>query len=628
MVTNVMARDDWRPKGVEDLEPSAWQALEHEGSTLVIAGPGAGKTEFLAQRAAFLLETGLCPYPFRVLAISFKRDADENLRARVESRCTESEAHRFDSMTFDAFTKGIVERFRGALPAVWRPSSPYEVSFLTRTHVDAFLQGALRIAPQQWQSQIASFVPSTFEPHIVGAYRLPIGAIEPRTGLDFAVKLWWEERLADDQPRLTFTCLNRLAELVIRANPQLRQAIRATYPYVFVDEFQDTTHAQYGFLSSTFAGSPSQITAVGDDKQRIMAWTGARVDAFAAFEQEFASVRIPLKQNHRSSPALVQLQHVIATAISDAAPEVESRAPSEISDDVAQTWNFEGSKEEALHVAHWLRYDMSIRGTRPRDYALLVRQKADEFSDQLGEEFEKVGLQIRNESRSLGRTTLQDLLTEDVARIALAILRLGAKERAPEEWIVASRALYRLRGIDSNDDHRLREVDEELTEYTRSIRRLLKEPPQATQAAKLANETFEFLRTDDIRSTFPKYATGDTLDIATEAFCLYLKACASETNSWPECLDRFEGRDSTPLMTVHKSKGLEYDTVLFLGLDDNSWWSYKSGEVEGLSTFFVALSRAKQRVIFTYCRERRRTRIADLYQLLTKAGVPERFFGS
>lgn len=628
MVTNVMARGDWRPKGVEDLEPSAWQALEHEGSTLVIAGPGAGKTEFLAQRAAFLLETGRCPYPFRILAISFKRDADENLRHRVQSRCSEDHANRFDSMTFDAFTKGTVDRFRDALPAVWRPSSPYEVSFPTRTQVDAFLQGAVSAAPQQWRSQIASFVASGFEPHIVGAHRLPTRAIEPRTGQDFAVKLWWEERMTSDQSQLTFTCLNRLAELLIRANPQLRRAIRVTYPYVFVDEFQDTTHAQYDFLSSTFAGSPSQITAVGDDKQRIMAWAGARVDAFAAFERDFASVRIPLKQNHRSSPALVGLQRVIARAISDTAPEVESKAPSEISDHVAETWNFESSKEEALHVAHWLRYDMNLRETHPRDYVLLVRQKADEFLDRLGEAFEKIGLQIRNESRSLGRTTLQDLLAEEVTRIALAVLRLGAQERAPEEWILASRALYRLRGVEAEDDHRLREVEEELTEYTRSIKRLLTGNPQAAEAAKLADDTFEFLSTDDIRSTFPKYATGDTLDIATEAFHLYLKACASETDSWVECLDRYEGRDSTPLMTVHKSKGLEYDTVLFLGLDDNSWWSYKSGEVEGLSTFFVALSRAKQRVIFTYCRERRRTRIADLYQLLTEAGVPERVFGS
>ncbi|WVV49583.1 UvrD-helicase domain-containing protein [Pseudomonas sp. NA13] len=71
----------------------------------VIAGPGAGKTELLAQRAAFLLQTDAAPSPRRILAISFKRDAASNLAARVRQRCHHTHASRFDSMTFDAFAK-------------------------------------------------------------------------------------------------------------------------------------------------------------------------------------------------------------------------------------------------------------------------------------------------------------------------------------------------------------------------------------------------------------------------------------------------------------------------------------------------------------------------------------------
>ncbi len=77
-------------------------------------------------------------------------------------------------------------------------------------------------------------------------------------------------------------------------------------------------------------------------------------------------------------------------------------------------------------------------------------------------------------------------------------------------------------------------------------------------------------------------------------------------------------------MTVHKSKGLEYDTVLFVGLDDKMWWSHSPDNPEGLATFFVALSRAKQRAIFTFCRARgKRDKVADLYKLLRDAGVRE-----
>src|ERR1700675_482464 len=108
--------EDWRPRGIEDLEPQAWRALRQAGWPGVVAGPGAGKTEFLAQRAVYLLETALCPPPYRVLAISFKSDAADNLAARVRQRCPPALAGRFVSLTFDAFTKSLVDRFTTAIP--------------------------------------------------------------------------------------------------------------------------------------------------------------------------------------------------------------------------------------------------------------------------------------------------------------------------------------------------------------------------------------------------------------------------------------------------------------------------------------------------------------------------------
>jgi hypothetical protein len=83
---------DWQPIGITELELGAWGALRDDGCTAVVAGPGAGKTEFLAQRAAFLLQTGRCPAPRRVLAISCKRDSAANLARRVTSRVPEHAA--------------------------------------------------------------------------------------------------------------------------------------------------------------------------------------------------------------------------------------------------------------------------------------------------------------------------------------------------------------------------------------------------------------------------------------------------------------------------------------------------------------------------------------------------------
>jgi hypothetical protein len=116
--------EDWRPQGIEGLEPQAWRALRQAGCACVVAGPGSGKTEFLAQRAVYVLQTGICAPPYRVLAISFKSDAAENLAARVRLRCPPELANRFVSLTFDAFTKGMVDRFTSAIPPGWRPSRP------------------------------------------------------------------------------------------------------------------------------------------------------------------------------------------------------------------------------------------------------------------------------------------------------------------------------------------------------------------------------------------------------------------------------------------------------------------------------------------------------------------------
>lgn len=103
-----VSRDDWVPQGVGGLEGRAWEALrETDSSILVTAGAGAGKTEFLAQKASYLLQTGICPAPKRILAISFKKDAAQNLAERVAKRCPRDQARRFDSITFDAFTKGF-----------------------------------------------------------------------------------------------------------------------------------------------------------------------------------------------------------------------------------------------------------------------------------------------------------------------------------------------------------------------------------------------------------------------------------------------------------------------------------------------------------------------------------------
>jgi len=622
----LVRQDDWRPRAIGDLEPGAWRALRQPGSTSVVAGPGAGKTEFLAQRAAFLLETGLCPAPFRILAISFKSDAADNLATRVRKRCPPELSRRFTSLTFDAFTKSLVDRFLTAIPADWRPSRPYTIAFPNFRQVTGFLQEALFGAPNSWKAEIAAFGAGDFESRHVGSYRLPFPLAAPQSGTEWTIQRWLAGQLGA-QPRssMTFVSLNRLAELLLRACPHVRRALQVTYPFVFLDEFQDTTYAQYDFLLSTFQGANVAITAVGDDKQRIMTWAGARADAFERFEAAFAAVRIPLLFNFRSSPDLVRIQHVVARALDPNVAATVAQAARQVDGDVAQVWNSPTKTREAEYLGLWLAADMAARDRAPRDYAVLVKQKSDDFEADLVEQLARAGLRLRNESHALGRTTLQDLLTDTFAKIAISLLRLGSTRRAAQAWQRASTALLEIRAVADSDDKGEARIEEELKSFLAKLRAdMSNTPPSAASAQTLADQIFTFLNLAAVRRTYLEYSTGDLLPIMTDAFKLHLAASANGAVEWAIALDAFEGVAQIPLMTVHKSKGLEYDTIVFVGLDDQAWWAHRPGNVEGLATFFVALSRAKQRAIFAFCRERgQRQRIAELFKLLTEAGVPE-----
>jgi superfamily I DNA/RNA helicase len=277
--------------------------------------------------------------------------------------------------------------------------------------------------------------------------------------------------------------------------------------------------------------------------------------------------------------------------------------------------------------------DMTARGKQPTDYVLLVHQKPDEFENGLKTAMASEGLCLRNENKALahtlqapkGSTTLQDLLTDEIVGIALALLRLGLDMPAPQQWLKVSQTIERLRAAEHDDDVACNYVAEELNAFLLKLRPFMKShAPDQKFANKLVDEVFKFLDPCKIRLTYLRYATGELLGINMAAFREHLIACANESHDWPQCLDLYEGIGQIPIMTVHKSKGLEFDTVIFVGLEDDAWWAHKPGDPEGIATFFVALSRAKQRAIFTFCHSRgRSTKVADLHVLLAKAGVTQ-----
>lgn len=618
--------NDWIPIGVETLEDNAMVVVRSQEHRSVIAGPGAGKTELLAQRAAYLLQTATSPAPQRILAISFKKSAASNLSDRVAQRCGRQQAARFDSMTFDAFAKSLVDRFGQALPERWRPSSDYEILFPNFRIYDNFLRRSLGTPPEAVGhfSDIQAINTKAFEKaHLLGP-RLVDGEPDNPTPAQWAADQFWQSALHGGQKSfLSFPMIGRLAELLLRINPMARDALRLTYSHLFMDEFQDTTQVQYDLMQTIFAGSDTVITAVGDNKQQIMRWAMAMDSPFAIFDKDFGAIPTPLFNNYRSSPDLVRIQHVLAQALDAEAIEPVSMTRGTIDGDSCAIWEFTTPQVEAEQLASFLATAIEVSKLEPRDVALLVRQKAVDYARVLEPAFLAKGLLIRNEADLVGKVPLQDLLAEEASAQILRLLRLAFSKRGGKRWTECVSALTSLWGVLPDDDAGLAQASRKIDTFVQKLALKFSDTKTAKlQTSELVGEILDFVRRDALIVAVPAYAQGEWFDSVVTAVALHLSSSLEDSTSWSEALDGYEGLDAIPLMTVHKAKGLEYHTVVFIGLDDGAWWSFAQDQIEGTAGFFVAFTRAKQRVVFTYCAHRgARTGIATLYDLLKVAGV-------
>ncbi len=616
---------NWNPVGVEQLEPNALDIVHSDSHRSVIAGPGSGKTELLAQRASYLLQTGLSPFPRRILAISFKTDAATNLAGRVRERCHPNDANRFDSLTFDAFAKSLLDRFGQILPTIWRPRPKYEILLTNFRLYERFLN-TLGPPPTAIgiRADIEALTVKAFErTHLLGA---PL-ANDPPTNMtppQWAANRFWTIALHEQSlTYLSFPMIGRLVELLLRLNPVIRRAVGLTYSHLFMDEFQDTTQVQYDLVRTIFSTSDTQITAVGDNKQKIMRWALAMDEPFSAIEIDFGAIRSSLLNNYRSSPDLVRIQHVLAQALDARAVEPVSKAIATVSGDSCALWEFSSVSQEADRLAGFIEAEMKKDGLSPRDFVILVRQLPANYSQVLEPAFSKHGLSLRNEAARIGSLSLQDLLSEKLSKVLVSLFRLAISSRAGHHWTTCQATLSSLRGISPHDERAQRRLACELDEFAKNLRGVCLRPVRdEAEARSVIDITIAFVGRQALSTAHPAYRQGEWLDKVVESMVTHLAASSSGVNTWQEALDTYEGFRAVPLMTIHKSKGHEYHTVIFVGLDDGAWWSFEEDEIEGTSGFFVAFTRAKQRVMFTYCAKRgARVKVATLYHLLEKANV-------
>jgi superfamily I DNA/RNA helicase len=527
----VIIADRWAPADGLKLEPNALKAAREGVRNLALtAGPGAGKTEMLAQRADFLLRTGACRYPQRILAISFKVDASVNLKERVQRRCGIELASRFDSHTFHAFGKRMIDRFRPVLTGADALNADYTI----------------------------------------GEHRVQHTTIE-------------------------FRDLVPLALLILNKNAMALNAVRQTYSHVFLDEFQDCTNDQYELIRRAFRDTRILLTAVGDTKQRIMGWAGALEGIFKRFAEEFNALALNLYQNFRSAPRLRRMQNAMVKVMDPKAAVADADLAGE--DGSIEIMAFKDDAEEARGLAETIRRWIAIEGTEPSEIAVLVSRQPELYAAPLMRELAARDIAFRNEQQ------LQDLAVEPAARLIVDFLLVVFGDRQPDVYVrLTNLLLFSL--VDETAAYEQRAAWHRLLDAARkTLHHDRTRTPGVQRLRELAGPFLTLLGPARLAGLSADYERGKRFEEVVKQTFERISELTMASGDILRALSRFTSDGAVRILTIHKSKGLEFETVIMLGVEKETFWGKPDDE---RAAYFVGISRAKHRLVLTWSELRAR----------------------
>lgn len=585
----LLSENEWLPSDGKELEDNAMQAIKSENNVLLTASAGSGKTEILAQKAVYLLQTGKCPSPKKILAICFKKDAAKNLEERVSARCSSELSCRFKSLTFDAFCKSLVDQFRMGIPEDYRPSENYDITILNKDCFNEFcaltdLQGI-------------NFTSSSFSRSVSEVF-FPFSCNQQAT--PDHIKKFWNYMYRDKlRTQLTFGMINRLAIFILMKNESIKKAIQYTYSHIFLDEFQDITVSQFQLLYVLFYNSRNKLTAVGDEKQKIMGFAGAYGKAFDRFRSLFHAVSLELQYNWRSNPELVNIQDSLIRLLGKerSFKTISKQNNNTKNTTVCQIWRFNDEQKEAKTIADFIEQRISV-GLSPSDFAILVRNSPDKQKDRFTKSLNRCGINLLNMAEKKEGVYLDDLLSDDLIKMFVCTIKasLDLKET---QCFEAVKNFYFQYNYSENEKYFLISR-KNLSDFIKRINVLFSSFSEKEDVVNsFINEFMLFFDKKNIQSIFLNHQKDEDLEKYCHSFKAFFLDAAEHSSDWKETINRFEGKDQVRLMTIHKSKGLEFDTTFFIGFDTRNWFSLKPTEEEELNALFVAFTRAKQFMFFS-----------------------------
>jgi DNA helicase-2/ATP-dependent DNA helicase PcrA len=598
----------------------------------VFAGAGSGKTRVITYRIARLLDEGVPPY--RILAVTFTNKAAAELRHRLEGLAGES-ARDLWVGTFHSLSARLLRRYGSELGLSQR-FSIYDESdqkaLITRVIRDAgYDERSLipkaclgRIHAKKREGILPDDLAPTFEfdEALLSIYRGYEQALRNADAVDFDDLILHMVKLLEAHPSP--------GSLTGHAGEELRKR----YDHVLVDEFQDTNAIQYRWVRA-LAARTRNLCVVGDDDQSIYAWRGADIRNIRDFSRDFPDAQVvKLEQNYRSSANIVLCaQRVIEAAAERAQKVLWTEAPG--GDKVILT-ALRDEREEADLVVRTLRERIRA-GISPRELAVFYRINAQSRVLEEALRRENLPYQIVGGMRFFERAEIKNLLSylrfldnpksdADLVRIFnLPARGLGDKTLAR---LLQNASAKRTSVFDALGDSL---EDTELNAGTRkklgAFHDLLEQLSQSRlelPPSELAREVLQktgyeaSLRAEnnaeaDARLENLAELSGSIKEYEAESERLGKEASLNEYLERVALVsdaDAIQEGSAVLLMTVHSAKGLEFDTVLLTGMEEETFPyrgldSESNEEIEEERRLaYVAITRARRRLYISYAATR------------------------
>lgn len=609
----------------EGLNPEQLRAVTTiSGPVLIIAGAGSGKTRVITFRIAHMLDMGI-PQS-QILALTFTNKAAREMQERIK-KLTGKKLQNLTISTFHAFGVKILRAHIDKLG--WRQN----FSIYDETDRNQLIRDCGREL---------KFSQDTLDVYKIGILfsNIKMGRKDRRGEHDSYQALYKEyQEGLKLYNAVDFDDLIMLPIRLFREHPEVLAEYRDKYRYIMVDEFQDTSTQQYNFMHLI---ANENVCVVGDDDQSIYSWRGASFENIKMFEKDFPNlVEIKLEQNYRSTGTILAAANGVISHNTNRKEkalwsEKGSGRPIEI-------FIPENEAAEADFIADMILSLKEQEAFKYSDFGVLIR--ANGLSRALEEAFLDVNIPYR---MSGGTSFFRRQEIKDI----ISYLRVIAN---PDDDINLLRIINTpRRGIGKKTIETLSAL---ATENKCSIRTaanlILENPPEEMRGKSIADlQEFASLITEHrthllsgkglsqkvrklleaigyneyLMTEFQKSEKAAQFKMMNiESFLHSMEDWEKNPDNWDSSLydylnritlltrdDMEEEKGEVNIMTIHASKGLEFPVVFIAGAEDGLIPHARSieeneGDVEEeRRLFYVAITRAQQKLFITSCHQRRK----------------------